>query len=52
MEKGFLIKHENVQEYYGKTMQSSADLQTNACCEPAEMPSCLKKFWGSCMMRF
>ena len=37
------MKHENVQEYYGKTLQSSADLQTNACCEPAEMPSWLKK---------
>jgi len=24
-------------------MQSSADLQTNACCEPAETPRCLKK---------
>ena len=37
------MKHENVQEYYGKTLQSSADLQTNACCEPAEMPIWLKK---------
>ena len=37
------MKHENVQEYYGKTLQSSADLQTNACCEPAEMPGWLKK---------
>ena len=30
MEKGFLMKHENVQEYYGKTLQSSADL-ANQC---------------------
>jgi len=37
------MKHENVQEYYGKTLHSSADLQTNACCEPAEMPIWLKK---------
>ena len=36
------MKHENVQDYYGKTLQSSADLQTNACCEPAEMPQFLK----------
>jgi len=43
MEMGFLMKHENVQEYYGKTLQFSADLQTNACCEPAEMPSWWKK---------
>ena len=37
------MKHENVQEYYGKTLQFSADPQTNACCEPAEMPSWWKK---------
>ncbi len=37
------MKHENVQDYYGKVLQSSADLQTNACCEPAEMPTWLKK---------
>jgi len=43
MEKGFLMKHEDVQEYYGKTLQSSADLQTNAFCESAEMPGWLKK---------
>ncbi|MGV6839153.1 MAG: methyltransferase domain-containing protein [Planktomarina sp.] len=36
------MKHENVQDYYGKTLQSSDDLQTNACCEPAEMPQWLK----------
>lgn len=37
------MKHENVQDYYGKVLQSSADLQTNACCEPEEMPTWLKK---------
>jgi hypothetical protein len=47
MEKGFLMKHENVQEYYGKTLQSSADLQTNACCEPAEMPRLDEKSLGA-----
>ncbi|MEO0357464.1 MAG: methyltransferase domain-containing protein [Pseudomonadota bacterium] len=37
------MKHENVQDYYGKVLQSSADLQTNACCEPEEMPIWLKQ---------
>lgn len=37
------MKHENVQTYYGETLQSSADLQTNACCTPADMPDYLKK---------
>jgi hypothetical protein len=27
-----LMKHQNVQEYHGKTLQSAADLQTNAWC--------------------
>lgn len=36
------MKHENVQDYYGKTLTGSADLQTNACCTPASMPSHLK----------
>lgn len=37
------MKHENVQTYYGETLQSSADLQTNACCTPDDMPDYLKK---------
>ncbi|MGR3493140.1 MAG: methyltransferase domain-containing protein [Shimia sp.] len=36
------MKHEVVQDYYGKVLQSSSDLQTNACCTPAEMPGWLK----------
>lgn len=36
------MKHEAVQDYYGKVLQGSADLQTNACCTPAEMPAHLK----------
>jgi arsenite methyltransferase len=36
------MKHENVQDYYGKVLQSSDDLQTNACCTPAEMPQYVK----------
>lgn len=36
------MKHENVQSYYGETLQTSADLQTNACCTPDEMPDWIK----------
>ncbi|MEX0284051.1 MAG: methyltransferase domain-containing protein [Paracoccaceae bacterium] len=36
------MKHEAVQDYYGKVLQSSADLQTNACCTPDAMPGWLK----------
>ncbi|WP_062270045.1 methyltransferase domain-containing protein [Endozoicomonas arenosclerae] len=35
--------HKAVQDYYGKTLQSSDDLQTNACCTDASMPRHLKK---------
>lgn len=37
------MKHENVQTYYGDTLQSSDDLQTNACCTPDDMPDYVKK---------
>jgi SAM-dependent methyltransferase len=36
------MRHEAVQDYYGKVLQSSADLQTNACCTPDEMPGHVK----------
>jgi len=36
------MNHETVQEYYGETLQSSADLQTNACCTPSGIPDYLK----------
>lgn len=36
------MQHENVQTYYGKVLQGSDDLQTNACCSPAEMPAHVK----------
>lgn len=36
------MKHEAVQEYYGKVLQGSADLQTDACCTPGEMPGHVK----------
>ncbi len=34
---------EVVKDYYGKTLQSSADLKTEACCEPAEIPGYIKQ---------
>ncbi len=34
--------HELVQEYYGKTLQQSADLKTTACCDPVATPPWLK----------
>ncbi len=40
-------KHKEVQEYYGKSLESSADLQTNACCTlqapPAHILEALKQ---------
>lgn len=36
------MKHEQVQTYYGETLQSSDDLQTDACCTTDEMPNWLK----------
>ena len=36
------MKHENVQDYYGKVLQGSDDLQTNACCTPDDTPDYLK----------
>jgi len=35
-----------VRAYYGETLKSSADLQTNACCTPAQMPDHLKPILG------
>ncbi len=34
--------HDQVKDYYGKTLESSADLQTNACCTDDGMPDYLK----------
>jgi SAM-dependent methyltransferase len=34
--------HDTVQEYYGKVLQNSDDLQTDACCTEASMPDHLK----------
>lgn len=34
--------HELVKDYYGKTLQSTDDLRTSACCDPASMPDWLK----------
>lgn len=34
--------HESVQDYYGKQLQSSADLKTDACCDISQVPAWLK----------
>lgn len=34
--------HESVKDYYGKVLQSSADLKTSACCDVSSMPAWLK----------
>jgi arsenite methyltransferase len=34
--------HELVKEYYGRQLQSTADLRTSACCDPSQMPEWLK----------
>lgn len=33
------MDHASVQDYYGKTLQGSEDLQTDACCTPDAMPA-------------
>ena len=32
-----------VKDYYGKTLQTSADLKTEACCTPDDMPGYVKR---------
>jgi arsenite methyltransferase len=34
--------HETVQDYYGRHLQSSADLKTSACCDASAVPEWLK----------
>ena len=34
--------HDIVQQYYGSTLQSTADLQTSACCDISQVPDWLK----------
>ena len=40
------MNHESVQEYYGETLQTSDDLQTNACCTAGDVPDHLKTVLG------
>lgn len=50
------MKHDSVQDYYGKVLQSSSDLKTNACCSPQAMPGYLKeilsKLHGDVLTRY
>lgn len=34
--------HENVQDYYGRQLQTSEDLKTSACCDTSQTPEWLK----------
>ncbi len=36
-----------VKDYYGKTLASSADLKTEACCTPGDMPGHIKALLGN-----
>ena len=36
------IIHEDVQDYYGKKLQQTSDLKTDACCSKAVVPSFIK----------
>jgi SAM-dependent methyltransferase len=36
------MMHDVVQDYYGKQLQSTADLKTTACCDVSSLPSWLK----------
>lgn len=40
------MKHEDVQEYYGKVLEKSDDLKTNACCTPDDVPAYLRAVLG------
>jgi len=39
-------KHQEVQEYYGKTLESGEDLKTNACCTIVAPPKYITKIMG------
>ena len=36
--------HESVKEYYGQTLKTNEDLQTNACCPSDALPAHLREF--------
>lgn len=38
--------HDSVQDYYGKQLQSSDDLKTDACCDISQVPTWLKPLLG------
>ncbi|MAL01894.1 MAG: methyltransferase type 11 [Alcaligenaceae bacterium] len=41
------MNHAVVQDYYGKQLQSTADLKTTACCDAGAMPGWLKPLLGN-----
>jgi SAM-dependent methyltransferase len=40
------MNHDVVQDYYGKQLQSTADLKTTACCDASAIPDWLKPLLG------
>ena len=40
------MNHESVRSYYGETLETSADLKTDACCTPGGLPPHLKTVMG------
>ncbi|RME55233.1 MAG: methyltransferase type 11, partial [Deltaproteobacteria bacterium] len=38
--------HDQVREYYGKVIQKTEDLQTNACCLDIELPDYVREALG------
>ena len=44
--------HQEVQDYYGKELATSADLKTNACCTLTAPPEYILEALVKCMMKF
>ncbi len=40
------MDHDPIQQYYGETLGSTADLKTGACCSPDAMPAHLREWLG------
>ena len=43
IEGGDDLVKKSVEQYYGETLTTSADLKTSACCTPGGLPTYLKK---------
>lgn len=43
MRRAAIVQYEDVKDYYGKVLKTSADLKTSACCDPDAMPEHIKR---------